>query len=204
MKGSVVVSAAVEGIVDEAVVRKLIIEAGGSPGAVYGKNGKALLRRQLPGYNNAARHSPWIVLVDLDRDAECAPPLREDWLRDPAPYLCFRVAVREVEAWLMADAESLATFLSVARNRIPASPERLQDPKTEMVNLARHSRRRELREDMIPRDRSGRLVGPAYASRLIEYVQTSWRPDVAIEHAESLNRAITCLKRIAEKGKDDR
>ena len=73
-----------------------------------------------------------------------------------------------------------------------------------MVNLARHSRRRELREDMIPRDRSGRLVGPAYASRLIEYVQTSWRPDVAIEHAESLNRAITCLKRIAEKGKDDR
>jgi len=75
MTGLVVVSAAVEGIVDEAVVRKLIVQAGGRPGTVYGKSGKPHLRRQIQGYNNAARHSPWIVLVDLDRDAECAPPL---------------------------------------------------------------------------------------------------------------------------------
>lgn|GEM_PF-3609793 len=84
MRGSVLISAAVEGIIDEAVVRKLILEAGGCPGAIYGKNGKALLRRLLPGYNNAARFSPWIILVDLDRDAECAPPLLEDWLSEPA------------------------------------------------------------------------------------------------------------------------
>ena len=198
MKGTVIVSAAVEGIVDEAVARKLITEAGGRPGTIYGKNGKAFLRRHIDGYNNAARHLPWMVLVDLDRDAECAPPFSEEWVHDPAPYLCFRVAVREVEAWLIADAESLAAFLSVARSRIPADPERLQEPKTEMVNFARHSRRREIWEDMVPREGSGRSVGPAYASRLIEYVETRWRPEVATKRADSLRRAIMCLKRTIE------
>jgi hypothetical protein len=198
MTGLVVVSAAVEGIVDEAVVRKLIVQAGGRPGTVYGKNGKPFLRRQIHGYNNAARRLPWMVLVDLDRDAECAPPLCEEWVPDPALYLCFRVAVREVEAWLMADAESLASFLSVARSRIAADPEQLFEPKTEMVNLARHSRRREIWADMVPRERSGRQVGPAYASRLMEYVDTRWRPEVAAQRAESLRRAIACLRRLTK------
>jgi len=198
MKGTVIISAAVEGMVDEAVARKLITEAGGRPGTIYGKNGKPFLRRHIKGYNNAARHLPWMVLVDLDRDAECAPPFSEEWVHDPAPYLCFRVAVREVEAWLIADVESLAAFLSVARSRIPADPEQLQEPKAEMVNFARHSRRREIREDMVPREGSGRSVGPAYASRLIEYVETRWRPEVATKRADSLRRAIMCLKRTIE------
>jgi hypothetical protein len=198
MTGLVVVSAAVEGIVDEAVVRKLIVHAGARPGTIYGKNGKAFLRKQINGYNNAARYSPWLVLVDLDRDAECAPPLRGEWIPDPAQHLCFRVAVREIEAWLMADAETLALFLSVARSRLAGDPEQILEPKIEMVNLARHSRRREIREDMVPRERSGRQVGPAYASRLMEYVETRWRPEVAAQGAESLSRAIDCLRRLIQ------
>src|SRR5450756_758709 len=79
-----VVSAAVEGIVDEAVIRMLVGEAGGSVDAVYNKNGKSSLRKSIAGYNNAARFSPWIVLLDLDQDADCAPPLLADWLPAPA------------------------------------------------------------------------------------------------------------------------
>jgi hypothetical protein len=41
MAEPVVVSAAVEGLIDEAVVRSLIQEVGGCAGPVYGKNGKA-------------------------------------------------------------------------------------------------------------------------------------------------------------------
>jgi len=198
MTGLVLVSAAVEGIVDEAVVRKLIVHAGARPGTIYGKNGKSFLRKQINGYNNAARYSPWVVLVDLDRDAECAPAIYEEWVPDPAHHLCFRVAVREVEAWLMADVETIASFLSVARSRLAVSPEQILEPKIEMVNLARHSRRREIREDMVPRERSGRQVGPAYASRLMEYVETRWRPQVAAQGAESLKRAIGCLRRLIQ------
>lgn len=66
----------VEGDLDEAVLRRLAAEASLLIGTVYGKNGKDDLDRRLAGYNNAARFAPWIVLRDLEHDAECAPVLR--------------------------------------------------------------------------------------------------------------------------------
>ena len=196
MPGPVIISAAVEGIVDEAVVAKLITHAGGHPGTIYGKKGKDHLRQRIGGYNNAARQAPWIVLVDLDHEEECAPPLRAGWIPQPASHLCFRVAVREIEAWLMADAQTLAAFLSVRPSAVPADPESLEHSKVEMVNLARRSRRRAIGEDMVPRAGSGRSVGPAYTSRLVEYVESRWCPDIAAKRAESLWRAIACLERL--------
>lgn len=190
----VTISAAVEGIVDEAVARRLIEHVGAHPGPIYVKEGKPRLKERLAGYNQAARLGPWLVLVDLDRDADCAPAFRAQWLPHPSPDLCFRVAVREVEAWLLADAEALARFLAVARSRLPPQPESLPDPKAAMVDLARTSRRRQIREDMVPRPESGRPVGPAYASRLIEFVSDSWRVDEAAKRAQSLQRALKCLQ----------
>jgi hypothetical protein len=198
MANRVIISAAVEGVVDEAVVRRLIVYTGGEAGTVYGRNGKTDLRRKINGYNNAANHAPWVVLVDLNSDAECAPVLREDWLPMPAPRLCFRVAVRQVEAWLMADAERLAAYLGVARGLIPARPEMLVNAKAEMVELARRSRRRAIREDMVPRAGSGRSVGPAYTSRMVEYAEKYWRPEAAARCSDSLRRAIDCLRRLVE------
>ena len=198
MPNPVIISAAVEGMVDEAVVCRLIACVGGHPGPVYGKNGKPPLRQKITGYNNAGRHAPWIVLVDLNSDAQCAPMLRQNWLPTPAQRLCFRVAVRQVEAWLMADAGAMAAFLGVAKRQIPADPEAIPNAKAAMVNLARASRRREIRADMVPREGSGRTVGPAYASRMIEYAQTHWRPEVAAQRADSLRRAIECLRRGVE------
>lgn len=189
----VIISAAVEGVTDEAVVRRLILHVGAEPGAVYGKNGKPHLKERIAGYNHAARHAPWIVLVDLDREAECAPPA-------PAPQLCFRVAVRAVEAWLLADAETLADFLGVARNKVPRGPESLPAPKEALVNLARTSRRKAIRQDMVPREGSGRAVGPAYASRLIEFASSFWRPAEAAPQSDSLRRAIACLENFAGPG----
>ena len=58
MKSAVTVAAAVEGLVDEAVALRLIRHAGAEPGSVYGRSGKAQLRKQISGYNNAARHAP--------------------------------------------------------------------------------------------------------------------------------------------------
>jgi hypothetical protein len=182
--------------VDEAVARKLIACAGGQVGTVYGKNGKDDLQKRINAFNNAARHLPWVILVDLNSDADCAPLLRQRWLPNPAPRMCFRVAVRQVEAWLMADAETLAQYLHVAQSAIPRDPETLPNAKTEMVNLARRSRRREIRADMIPREGSGRAVGPAYTSRLIEYVEKAWRPREAAQRSDSLRRALVCIEKL--------
>jgi hypothetical protein len=192
----VVITAAVEGDLDEAVLRRLVEYIGATPGPVYGRHGKAHLRQRLAGYNQAARLAPWVVLVDLDHDADCAPPFRSAWLPNPAPNMCFRIAVRMVEAWLLADRDRLSRFLRVPPSQLPLKPEELNDPKSTIVDLARRSRRRDIREDMVPRPGSGRTVGPAYTSRLIEFVAqgpAGWRPDVAAKLSDSLER---CLRRL--------
>jgi hypothetical protein len=113
--------------------------------------------------------------------------------------MCFRVVVREIETWLFADRQRLAAFLGVPVAHVPHAPEDVADPKAAMVNLARQSRRRDVRDDMVPRPGSGRAVGPAYASRLVEFVayrEASWRPEVAAEHSDSLARCIERLRHI--------
>ena len=203
----VVVTGAVEGDVDEAVLRRLVEHVGAMPGPVHGKNGKTYLQQRLGGYNQAAQLSPWVVLVDLDHDADCAPPFRASWLPNPAPYMCFRVAVRMVEAWLLADRERLSRFLSVHASQVPLNPEAVDDPKQSMVDLARQSRRREIREDMVPRPGSGRTVGPAYTSRLIEFVLEGtfgWRPEVAAKLSDSLDRCLDCLRRLVKGAQNSR
>jgi hypothetical protein len=191
-----VVTIAAEGIVDEAVVRRLICEVGAEPGRVYGRNGKDALRKRMAAYNRAAQFEPWMVQVDLDGDADCAPLLRAAWLNSPARFMCFRIAVREVEAWLFADRANLASFLGVPAELVPRQPEAVDNPKQQMVNLARRSRRREIVEDMVPRPASRRLVGPAYSARLIEFAATPWQPMTAARQSESLQRAIGCLQRL--------
>ncbi len=193
------ISCAVEGITDEAVLSRLIREAGASIGPIYGRNGKKQLLDRANGYNHAGRISPWIVLIDLDHDADCAPTFLTSRLPAPASYMHFRIAVKEVEAWLLADRERIANFLGVALSRIPRDPEVMDDPKRVIVDLARGSRRAEIRDDMVPRPEGGRAVGTAYSSRLIEFVSNpngGWRPDVAAQTSDSLRRCIECVRKI--------
>jgi hypothetical protein len=194
----VFVSASVEGIVDEAVVRRLILFAGGSGSTTYGMNGKWDIRRRIEGYNNAARYQPWLVLVDLNHEFQCAPLLRRDWLSKPSTYMCFRIAVREVETWLLADRAGIARFLGVSQQLIDKQPEQLEEPKRTMVNLASKSRRRAIRDDMIPRRGSGIPVGPAYTSRLIQFATGPWSPENAMNGSDSLRRCVECLTNLIE------
>ena len=185
---------------DEAVLHRLLEHAGFAAGPIYGKKGKQYLHAKVDAYNQAARRLPWVILVDLNHEVDCVPLLRASWLPDPAPMMCFRVAIREIEAWLLADRERFSAFFSVARSRIPQNAEATDNPKQTVIDLAKHSRRREIREEMVPRSGSGRDVGPAYNSRLIEFVTdttTGWRPDVAVNHSESLRRCVQCLSRFS-------
>jgi len=195
----VMIMAAVEGLVDEAVVRRPAEHAGLEINQVHGKNGKDYLRRRIGAYNNAARISPWLVLVDLNREADCPPPLCRIWVPAPAPHMCFRVAVRSVESWLLADREQIARFLGIRVTQVVQNPEAVPNPRDAVVSLAAKSRRNDIRKDMVPRPGSGRPVGPAYASRLIEFVGSHWQPDVAARFSDSLRR---CLIRLKELGRD--
>lgn len=183
-----------EGPIDEAVLSRIINFLGGSVAAIHTKYGKSNLLAKLQGYNSAANISPWIVLIDLDSDADCAPEFLQHHLPTPAPLMICRVAVRAIESWLLADAERLSEFLSVPRERIPVQPDSDVDPKRKMIDLARNSRRRDIREDIVPRQNSGRDVGPAYTSRMIEFIYQYWRPDVAASTSNSLLRCLNALR----------
>ena len=197
----VAVPAAVEGDVDEAVARCLIAHAGGVPSVVYGRTGKRYLRTRIAGYNQAARHQPWLVIVDLNHEAVCAPSLRAAWVPTPSLYMCFRVAVREVESWLLADAERISAFLKISPSRVPRDVDRLDDPKQALLQLVRRSGSRAIREDMTPRPESGRVIGPAYNSRLIEFVtntRVGWRPSMAARNSDSLNRCLLSIRALVQ------
>jgi hypothetical protein len=192
-----IVTIAVEGPPDEAVARRLIEYVGGMTGAVLGLNGKKQLIQRLDGYNRAAQHGLWLVVVDLDQGGLCAPALRQTYMPSPAPGMIFRVAVHEMEAWVMADRDRLAGYLSVSRDRIPVDPDSIPDPKQALVNLARRSRRSAIRDDMVPSASGGREVGPGYTGRLIEFVSdasSGWRPQEAESHSDSLHRCLRHLR----------
>ena len=183
------------------MLRAVIRHVGGIPGPIYGIQGKQYIQQNISGYNQAANYAPWLVIVDLDQDASCPPPLRETWLPRPAPKMCFRVAVREIEAWLLADRMRIADFFGVDSRSVPTDVEALPDPKHAVLQLARYSRWKAIREDMLPRIGSGRDVGPAYNSRLIQFVTDSlrgWRPEVAARASESLRGCLRCLGRLAQ------
>jgi hypothetical protein len=194
---AVFITIAVEGPTDEAIARCLAGHVGLEVAAVYGRQGKPRLVKQLPAYCKAAAQAPWLILLDLDSEAECAPELLERICPQRPPKLCCRLAVRAAEAWLLADAERLAQFLRVSETLMPRNPDSLQDPKEEMVNLARRSRSRSIREGMSPRPRSGRRVGPEYTSWIIAYVRSHWQVASAVSRSDSLARAVRCLERLS-------
>jgi hypothetical protein len=67
----------VEGVTDAAVARTLLRVGGATPGIERIMGGKSKLLSDLPKYNAAAVHYPWLAIRDMDHDAQCAPTLRQ-------------------------------------------------------------------------------------------------------------------------------
>jgi len=198
MSSPLTFSAAVEGTTDEAVVRKILKAIKIFPGKFYGLEGKGKIQRQLKGFANAAKFAPWLVLIDLDNDAPCAPELARTWSPENSPFLCFQVAVHEIEAWLLADRLNFSGFFGVPESSIPLVPDELSNPKKMVVDLVRRSSRKDMRETLVPSVTSGRSVGPAYASYMIEFSGKHWNPIEAAEHSKSLKRCLRSIRQIAK------
>jgi hypothetical protein len=111
------------------------------------------------------------------------------WLKeDPHPYPLFRVAVREVESWLLADAVGFAGVLGISVRNVPGNPDEIVDPKRKLIDLARTSRRREPRDSIVPRRGSTAKVGPDYNGCLTAFVAKSWNLTEAAKRSGSLRR----------------
>jgi hypothetical protein len=198
----IAVSLAAEGMLDEIVLRQLIKQSGKSfeVTACYGLRGKDHLRENIVRFNRAAVHKPFIVLTDLD-DEDCPPGLIGRWLpHGQHSNLVLRIAVTEIESWLLADAARFADFLGVRADRLPEWPDMTPDPKAFTVSLAQRSRRRSIREDIVPASGTTAQVGRNYVGRLMEFATISWQIDkAACRHSPSLNKAMTAVQSFSPK-----
>ncbi|MEO8096155.1 MAG: hypothetical protein ABI811_00525 [Acidobacteriota bacterium] len=187
---------AIEDELSEAVLRRLLESAnrGYAIGTAYGRSGFGYLKKTIPGWNAAAGGNPFAVMTDLDQHT-CPPQLLEDWFHVPKhPNLIFIVAVREIESWLLADSANLADFLNVSAKHIPNGVEGLNDPKGTLINIARRSRKRSIKDRIVPRNGSTAQQGPDYNGCLIEFATGSWNIGSASLISASLHRAIVRLQ----------
>jgi hypothetical protein len=97
---------------------------------------------------------------------------------------------------MLADRSAIAEFMRVSRRRIPADPDALHEPKVELVNVARHSRLRSIRGDLVPQQGKSGKVGAGYEPRMREFIVDAWDPRRAALNSPSLRRAIAAVQRV--------
>lgn len=159
------------------------------------ERGVGNIRKSVPKYVSASRALPHVVLADLDQ-TRCAPLLRQQWGVAKLPdSMLFRVAVRESEAWVLADRAGFADFAGIPVIKVPAAPEALADPKQELVNLVRRSRNKRLAAELVPVQGSAVSIGPLYNERLGQFVRETWDVGAAMANSPSLERTFSRLQR---------
>lgn len=191
----------VEGDTDLPFARKLARDAGFDDATEIDAQGKGEIDKYLDRYNDAAKGSPWLVLRDLDHDAGCAPEFLDDISFAASAWMCFRLVVRELESWVLADARGLARFLDVDEQWIPKNPDAVKDPTATLVEIARRARRGDIRRKLVPAAGAYTQVGPLYEATLIEFGEKHWSLARAVQRSESLLRARAATRALGARWK---
>jgi hypothetical protein len=184
-----------EDVLSEAVLKQMLKQSQRpfSVGHCLNQRGNDKIKKNISGFNNAAKGMPYLVLTDLD-NAECPLVILSEWLTQPKhPNLLFRIAVKEVEAWLLAHRSAFAEFLGISVDLIPGDADLIPDPKQLLINLAKKSKKRKLREAIVPEPNSTAKIGKDYNGQLIHFVNESWQVAPAQTNSPSLERAMNAL-----------
>lgn len=187
---------ATEGHLEEPVARKLfsVLRVSDRDAVYVRPRGSFWVR--VPKYNEAARHGGLVLgLADLETHPCPSGLIAEHLPHGKHPQFVLRIAERMLESWLLADGDSLAGFLKVAASVLPRDPEAEEHPKRTLVNLARRSPDRSIRDDLVPEEGSKGVSGPGYRLRMAEYVDQRWQPLAAARRSQSLRRAIAAIKK---------
>lgn len=183
----------VEDALSEEVVRRLLIEVGYQGDSVFRvMRGNGKIREGLKKFIGSSRFKPHLVLTDLDQ-YPCPPALLEAWGIQQLPStMLLRIAVREIESWLMADRNSFADFLHVAIEKVPPEPDREIDTKQCLFAIVRKSRKRRLKMEILPT--AGSHIGPLFNEHFCRFARELWRIEQASENSPSLARTIRRLE----------
>ena len=188
----------VEGSLDAAVCRRVLKALEIPVGTEYGFRGWHYVASKVSMF--ASSGSPLLALVDLmDTQLPFPPAVVSHWL-DTSNSLCvFRVAVREIESWLLADRHQFSNFFGVTLAKVPQQPDYIEDPKLTLVNLCRRSRHPSIRLGIPPRTGLAVSEGPSYTPLLSAYVNDAWRPEVAAESSPSLRKMLLRVNELRQR-----
>jgi len=192
------INIAVEDKLSETVIRKVLQTSKHSyiVGACFCRGASGYLKKNIKGFNNASKATTFLLLTDLDT-TECAPTLIRQWLTCPQnPNFLFRIAVKEIESWILADRISFANFLGIPVKRIPLITDEINDPKQFILNLADKSKKTSLRSGMIFRQKEVLRPGPDYNGCLISFIEKDWKISQAVLHSPSLKSTVDAIDKL--------
>ncbi len=163
--------------------------------------GQGALKKKCPKFLNMAKGGLYTFsLADLDT-CVCAEALIRQWF---ALYkgenialpkqVIFRVAIREIESWIMADRDAWSDYIGIARGNFSTKPDALPDPKQYLLSVIRGKGHRKYHRQMLPAGTAS--IGPLYNTVLCKFVRERWSSVRASEYSPSLSRAIMALNRI--------
>ena len=160
-------------------------------------HGFGAIKKNAPNYIKMAQNPLFnISLVDLDKN-ECAPLLIHNWFkRSPEELpnnLIFRIAVKEIESWILADRNNFARFTGISINNFSNNPDNLSDPKEHLLNILRNKGTKKWHKDMLPGKNA--YIGPLYNEKLINFINNKWSPEKAARLSPSLNHAMKAIKK---------
>jgi hypothetical protein len=193
---------ATEDALSEAVGQRIVADAdsGLTVTQTLRQGGFGYLKSRMRSFCQIARRTPLLLLTDLDTE-ECPATLIESWSRRdeiPGQFL-FRVAVRQVESWLLADRDGMARLLKVSVRDIPRNPDNLPDAKRSLLQLAQRAPRA-IRDDLLAERGAAAAQGLGYNAVLSNFVRTSWNPSEAEHRSNSLARARMRMHELATNG----
>ena len=164
---------------------------------VMGRRGFSYFENRVDQIRRSSAVLKFLIFLDGDElGTTCASDAINQWFQARQPNnIHVRFAFHEVESWLLADRQNLAAFLNVSVGAIPIVGDNVRNTKEMLVQLARRSRSREILQDLVPPSGFTSTVGPAYNSRVSEFIQTSWDVRAAATGNDSLARA---CRRVAE------
>ena len=158
------------------------------------RNGSGYLKSKVESWRQLAGQQVVLLLTDLDQ-IDCPVALRNEWLGTrPVPdRLLLRIAVREIESWVLAGHDAMRKWIG-DRGKLPPAPDELGDPKAFLLNMVRKYAPRDVKQDLLAERGAMASQGLGYNRRLVAWVNSDWSPDRAAARSPSLLRARQALR----------
>lgn len=190
------ITIATEDILSERMVIKLINEFDKFEVInSLGKKGNGYIFKNIKKFHQLSFSQNVLIVLDLDNRHDANTFIKEVLgCIKINKNLKFSISVREIESWLLADKKGISDFLQISKDKIPANPELLLDPKEEIIKLARKGKNTRAKNGIPPQKGAVSKMGLSYNTLLTEFVENFWSSDRAKTNSESLRNILSILK----------